>query len=360
MKTSCWALSLLTALLAAPGAVASSAHSFEGVGEARVVGGNVVSARRQALFRARRAALAAAIASVADPVSLAEPIRAALLAQSALIRTYRVLEEVREGGAFRLRVAVQVDMVALRRQLLRRGVKPRAPAAPAARTVALWAPPKLRAPLERGLRGRGYQVLALRGSVAQARAQLRSKAALVVLVRLRQRPAAGVRGLGLEGAQIELSAEVRSSPSWSALGTLGTITSYGAGRNAAAAQQEAMAQGVPRLLRDLVALLAKNVTGPALAPGDALVGVIGLGGLAEMGAICRLLRSKAVQACKLRRMEAGRVWLHLSGTSGIAGIARLLSAHDFSGFVLALERTRGQRIWLRARRGPPPPAITAP
>ncbi|MBW2730980.1 MAG: hypothetical protein JRH20_01235 [Deltaproteobacteria bacterium] len=330
----------------------ASASSYDAVGEARVVGGNVVSARRQALARAQSAALALAIASVADPAGVPASVHQALLTRRSLIRTYRVLEEDRQGNSFRLKVAVDVDMGSLRRLLGKGGVKSRVKphgVPKANRALALWAAPGFRGDVARALKASGYRIVMLDGPREQAQKRVHRKAAVVLFFSTSVRRAEGVRGLGLMGVEFTLHIEARWSTNWMTVGTL-EERGWGAGQTAPMAQKDALARLLPPLLKKLGALLKKHAR-PTLAAGDVLVGVAGLQGLAEQKAICEFLRAKDARVCETHKLQMGRVWLRLFGTSGAAHIVRLLTAHDFSGFTLALERTQQQEVWLRVRRG---------
>lgn len=108
-------------VISAPTPAQAQAASFEGSGQAPVVGGDRVRARARALDEAFRVAVNAAAASLLEPAVLAQRQSALKLTVEPKARTYvtsyRVLEEGEQGGVFRLRVAAELALDRIERDL---------------------------------------------------------------------------------------------------------------------------------------------------------------------------------------------------------------------------------------------------
>lgn len=129
-------------LIAAP-ALAQSA-SFEGTGEAPVAAGDWVRARARALDEALRQVIDAAAASLLDAAALAERQSALKLTVEPKARSYlagyRIVDEAEAGGVFRVRVAAEVLLDGLERDLRAGGAGTDAASAPLPRIGVCIAP----------------------------------------------------------------------------------------------------------------------------------------------------------------------------------------------------------------------------
>src|SRR5262249_28919490 len=95
--------------------------SFEGAGQAPIVAGDKVRARARALDDAFRAAVDSAAAALLEPAVLAQRQSALKLTVEPKARRYvtgyRVLDEGEQGSTFHLRVAAEIALDRLERDL---------------------------------------------------------------------------------------------------------------------------------------------------------------------------------------------------------------------------------------------------
>jgi len=299
-----------------------AAQEVEGFGEAPVVGGNLVSARRRALDLARQDAVARTVAGEVPPEKLAEQqatLRGGLYKRHRLyVRSYRVLEEARDGRLFRVRVAVVLDSKRLLHDLRRLlGLKASSEPVVGRPLVCLVAQGSPGPALERALSAAGFSTRSGAGAGCGVRV-----AASVALEDLE-----GVRGVALPGAKA--SVRVRATLGAGAdLLVEGSAQGLGAASSAVEARRIAAQRAVDRVIPELVAALERQWPRSA-QQGRRVVRVSGITSLQQQETIRLFLerRVPGVRRVLPARFEQGEIWLAVAGGSP-QELARSLASQD--------------------------------
>lgn len=349
-------------MLTGPLLVAGDHPEFEGQGEVKVVGGNLVSARRGALRNARRDAVARAVAE-RIPAEKLEALRVRLRSSiyrraSRYIRTYRVLEEGRQGSLFRIRVAVALNSKRLQSDLDKLLGATTKPGQRGTARIGLWlvvTPPdagleaSMRARAQATLGGAGYSAVKVVqkpgrdwANVGRARSTAFLIKATVELAR-----ASGVRGLDLQGARA--TARV-----W--LGMVATKTgmaesteqAWGAGAQPQEASSAAARRALDRALGLVLARLGDRLRPGKLSAGQRVLHVSGLTSYRQYHRITRILREQipGVTGCELRRVGKGEVWYAVATNHSAKRLAGALERQTFGGFMLKTRNIVGGSAWM--------------
>lgn len=301
-----------------------SAQETEGVGEAPVVGGNLVSARRRALDLARQDAVARAVAGEVPPEKLAEQqatLRGGLYKRHRLyVRSYRVLDEARDGRRFRVRVAVVLDSKRLLHDLRRLlGLKATPEPVVGRPLVCLVAQGSAGPALERALSTAGFSTRTGEAEGCGVR----------VAVSVTLEDVEGVRGVALHGARS--TASVRAT-----LGTSADLLAEASARGLGAApgpeeaRRVATQRALDRVVPKLVASLERQW--PRSAQQDRrVVRVSGVTSLQQQETIRSFLerRVPGVRRVLPTRFEQGEIWLAVAGGAP-QELARALASQDLS------------------------------
>jgi hypothetical protein len=357
-----WRLSLLA--LSSLLLLGAAGHEFEGLGEVPVVGGNLVSARRLALRNARRDAVARAVATLVPEQQLAaheSRLRQAIyLRATRYVRTYRVLEEARQGATFRLRLAAALDLKRLQGDLTRllgAGYTTPGPQRSATLGLALRLPRD--AALAAELRQRLRQALGRAGisSVDLGQGHGRTPPALALVLRgeLSCQQAPGVRGASLEGASCRAALRLERVAGGETLAS-GEAQAWGAGATEAEARQSAARQALDRALAPLLARLRSlpDVAAHTTLAGGKIVRLSGVLTHAQYDAVSRALQRSipGVGSCRVRRVARGEVWYQLTTRAQPRALASALEQHSFGSFSLKLKSISGESIWMTVEPTP--------
>ena len=328
-------------------------NEVAGEGQAQVVGGNLVSARRRALELARRNAVASAVAAMVSPEQLAAheaALRGGVYRRhGSYLRRYRVLEEVQEGATFRVRVAAVVNTKRLQSDVSR--LLGTAPAiAPAGRprvglTVQVTAPSGGET-LGHELGRRVKATLAAAGFVVE---DTQASCPVLVLARVSVEEAEGVRGLGLAGGKAHASVSAMLSDG----GVLvqRELTAWGAGKSGEEAHRAAAERAADRLASAVEEVLTRRWPRGA-GSGARMVRVSGVASLRQHLALQRYLARgvPGVRRVAPRRFAAREVWLTVQGTVKLQELSRLLVSRvfqttDTDQFRLKLKSLDGGVAW---------------
>ena len=362
-------LSVFVALFVARPEVAAAAELFEGAASVRVVGGNLVSARRLALSAAKRDAAAVAIASVVGQERfdrLDDRVRESLVRKGAsLVVTYRVLDEQVEDKRFALRLSVQFRLKALtsavRTQLGDRPVdRTGGPISQPGRTlvalnVTCLGPSvgshcaAVRQTVASAWRAAGYAAAVLAsGQDDEIRAR-RAGAAWLVRLALTLRDGAPVRGIAWSTAACKGSVEAVSVGAGPTRPVAHQFELWRARSTAKQARRQALSAATRRANTWAVGALSRRRVS---APGGGRGVVIHLSGLSSYAGFARFERTLAesingVSAVTLRRVMAGQAWWWVAFNGTTAALARALDGRTVGqGQVVKLISQAGRTVRL--------------
>jgi hypothetical protein len=362
MKLVCLAFLLVTPAVAVHAHAASDEHIGEG--QARVIGGNLVSARKRALGNARRDAVVHAVTAMLEPQQLAAvsaALEEAIYRRSArYVRRYRVLEEAQEGVVFRIKVAVSLNVKRLLRDLKRVVDRYGSGGGGTASRLAIRPSLKVKggeSSIAKQLARYARQELQQGGYATTEPAKLELSGVVTIS------KSAPVRGLQLPAASADLSLTLRQLSDNTVLTSVRT-KGWGVARSRAEAEQQAahrsLVQALPRALQEL----RKRWPVFAVAKDELMLRVSGLSTLGQHREIERVLSEKigGVRWCRLRRINKGEVWYVLRTAAGVRprALSQALTAYLFGSFKLSAKRTEGGFIWLIVEaREPEKPAREA-
>lgn len=342
----------LSFLLVTPSVAAHAAPVDEHIGEgqAQVIGGNLVSARKRALGNARRDAVVHAVTATLEPQQLAAvsaALEEAIYRRSArYVRRYRVLEEAQEGAVFRVKVAVTVNAKRLLRDLKVVTDRFGSGGGGAASRLAIRLSLKVQgtdASLAKQLAHHVGQDLRQSGYTTTEPAKLELSGTVTIS------KSAPVRGLQLPAARADLSLTLRHLSDNTVVTSVGT-KSWGVAQDRVEAERQAARRSLVQALSHLLQELRRRWPVFAVAKDELMLRVSGLSTLGQHRELQKVLSEKigGVRWCRLRRMNMGEVWFVLRTAAGVRSqaLSKALTAHPFGSFKLSSKRTEGGFIWL--------------
>lgn len=322
----------------------ATADGFTGEGSARIVGGNLVSARRRALAQAQQVALAAAVTSLKLTLDAAA-LRALVARVDRLLRNYSVQEERRDGQTYRLRLSASFDLARLRRIASPRAASPRPTRVAVAPTLialqlqvvgtnVVVARNALLKELGASLTGRGMTLAT--GASDRSAAQIAAPGARgLLVVKLETAEAPGVRGLALLGGQAKLGLRVEQASG--GLLAQRSAAAWGRGQSVAEAIQQAVQRVVAKGLdASLLAGLEARWRALPRKAGDLVLRIGGLQAPEQYRQVRRVLLQRGL-TLRLRRLHGDHVTWLIGAAGDAAKLASLLTSQVFQGFSLVTQ-----------------------
>lgn len=325
---------------------AATPVEYEGAGEATIIGGNLVSARKRAMKKASEDAVTSAVVTMTSPEKLNEAgdkLNSSIHQRyHRYIRSYRVLEESQEDRVFRIRIAVKLDGKRLLRDLKRivgdaSPVHP--PSSESRRRIGLRltveAPDAVKfrqlfaSQLEQALQAAGFD------PVQDDAVRLIASATLMVAAE------EGVRGMDLVGARAEISITAANLVRRHAV-------DWGMGDSMEQAARMAVQRVLKRTLPQVVRDLGERWPARKVKQGERMVVVSNVKSFDQYRAIRSALTDKivGVQGCVPRRMSHKEVSFSVRTEIAVRDLADALAGQSFQGFKLNSQRIEGGSAWL--------------
>jgi hypothetical protein len=323
-------------------------------GQSTIIGGNGAGARERALEEAFRQAVDQSLAEMFDAATRASQARAIKSVEArarTYMRRYRALEEGEVGGAYAVKLEVEVDEAALRRAL--EGSAPVASSSPppiaAGFLLVPSGDPEVTSLLSSALVAAGARAQVAAATVkdvAEAqRAATRATLPQVAFVSAQSADEGPVRGTNKVAASCRVAARVVSAPSGLALGEPDA-----APRAFGADEAGARAECLGRAANDLAARLISAGGGAPPAGGD-LRAITVEADVVEPGAVVALLKDVravgSVSSAELRRVEPGRAEIRARTRAAAPALAVALSRDP--ALAISNVEVAGDVIRLRGR-----------